>query len=54
MFSDFSLGPACWLWDYLRRSKQVRIVSLCCLGIHIIFYAIGTLHIVALSAVNGK
>lgn len=21
---DFSLGPACWLWDYLRRSKQVK------------------------------
>lgn len=20
----FSLGPACWLWDYLRRSGQVR------------------------------
>lgn len=19
----FSLGPACWLWDYLRRSKMV-------------------------------
>ncbi|XP_053545206.1 glutamine-dependent NAD(+) synthetase [Bombina bombina] len=19
---DFSLGPACWLWDYLRRSNQ--------------------------------
>ena len=19
-----SLGPACWLWDYLRRSGQVR------------------------------
>ena len=18
----FRLGPACWLWDYLRRSKQ--------------------------------
>ena len=21
-FSNLSLGPACWLWDYLRRSKQ--------------------------------
>src|SRR5271155_5754824 len=20
---EISLGPACWLWDYLRRSKQV-------------------------------
>ena len=19
-----SLGPACWLWDFLRRSRQVR------------------------------
>ena len=19
-----SLGPACWMWDYLRRSKMVR------------------------------
>lgn len=23
----FSLGPACWLWDYLRRSGQVRKTS---------------------------
>ena len=21
---EISLGPACWLWDYLRRSKYVR------------------------------
>lgn len=20
---SYSLGPACWLWDFLRRSKQV-------------------------------
>lgn len=19
---DFRLGPACWMWDYLRRSRQ--------------------------------
>ena len=19
---EISMGPACWLWDYLRRSKQ--------------------------------
>lgn len=23
-----SLGPACWLWDFLRRSKQVGCLSL--------------------------
>jgi len=22
---EISLGPACWLWDYLRRSKQVSL-----------------------------
>ena len=21
---EISLAPACWLWDYLRRSQQVR------------------------------
>lgn len=23
-----SLGPACWLWDFLRRSGQVRSLKL--------------------------
>lgn len=42
MFCNFSLGPACWLWDYLRRSKQVRVAGfVLCLGLHISCCATG-------------
>ena len=24
IYIQIALGPACWLWDYLRRSNQAR------------------------------